>query len=80
MAGEKKPIRPHTARESASSLKLELENRSKDDIDFVKRNQQLATQMKIKRAPSVEMLKNLQDKTTKDLDTYLSQKNGKVPQ
>jgi hypothetical protein len=55
------------------------ERKTKDDIDFVKQNQQIATQFRLKRAPSVEQLKLVQEKLNKDLEKYNALKKGKVP-
>ena len=78
--------RPATARETTSesgelALKLAnaFEKKSKDDIDFIKHNQQLAKQCQLKRAPSVEMLKSFQEKTNKQFETYMANKKGKIP-
>lgn len=78
--------RPQTAREAptsggelAAAAASATERRAKDDIDFVKHNQELAKQIKLKRAPSVDMLKSLQEKTNKQLEAYMEKQKGKVP-
>jgi hypothetical protein len=73
--------RPHTARPSsaASNASAESARKTKDDIDFVKQNAQIATQFKLKRAPSVEQLKLVQEKLNKDLEKYNALKKGKIP-
>lgn len=77
-------MRPQTAREASTEanqdLKDALKRRAKDDIDFIKHNQNLANQIRIKRAPSVEMLKNLQEKTNKDFEAYMNNRKGKIPE
>jgi len=74
--------RPQTARESPKERKInELSKKfaSKDDMDFIKHNQKVVTQMQIKRAPSVENLRQVQEKLSKDLEAYNNRKFGKVP-
>ena len=76
-------IRPQSARqaprENTSVPSFDKKFGSKDDIDFVKRNQALAKEVQIKRAPSVEMLKNVQEKLNSDLKTYQEKNKGKIP-
>lgn len=74
--------RPQTARESPKDPKtLELNKKfaSKDDMDFIKHNQKVVTQMHMKRAPSVENLRQVQEKLSKDLEAYNNRIKGKVP-
>jgi hypothetical protein len=73
--------RPQTARPSSSQSNISAtsENKSKDDFDFIKQNQKLATQFKIRRAPSVEILKLVQEKLNKDLEKYNEKNKGKLP-
>jgi hypothetical protein len=52
---------------------------SKDDLDFIKHNQLVAKQAQIKRAPSMEMLKYVQEKLNKDLEIYQTKIKGKIP-
>lgn len=52
---------------------------SKDDLDFVKHNTLVAKQAQLKRAPSVEMLKYVQEKLNKDLENYQTKNKGKIP-
>jgi hypothetical protein len=56
-----------------------MSSRSKDDIDFIKHNQKMAKQVHIKRAPSVEMLKKVQNKLNSDLEKYNNKIKGKLP-
>lgn len=79
--------RPQTAREAPTDTSGELaaaaasanNRKAKDDIDFIKHNQELAKQIKLRRAPSVDMLKSLQEKTNKQLEAYMEKQKGKVP-
>ena len=78
--------RPQTAREppreNDTLLNLGTSDKkfqSKDDIDFIKRNQQIAKQATLKRAPSVEQLKKVQEKLNTDLEIYEKKIKGKVP-
>jgi hypothetical protein len=75
--------RPQSARQSpkTSDAKEMADKKfsSKDDLDFIKLNQKLVTQVQIKRAPSVEMLKQVQNKLNKDLEAYNNKIKGKVP-
>jgi hypothetical protein len=52
---------------------------SKDDIDFVKHNQKIASKVQIKRAPSMEQLKSVQNKLESDMNKYNSRIKGKIP-
>lgn len=79
--------RPQTARETsdtgselAAAAATAHEKKAKDDIDFIKHNQQLAKQVRMRRAPSVEMLKNLQEKTNKQFEAYMADKKGRIPE
>ena len=74
-ASRPQSARPSSAVSNASTTAL----KSKDDIDFIKHNQLVATQFKLKRAPSVEQLKLVQEKLSRDLEKYHAQKKGKVP-
>lgn len=69
--------RPSSAQSNASATSGKYA--SKDDIDFVKQNRAIVTQFKLKKAPSVEQLKQVQEKLKQDLDKYNEQKKGKVP-
>lgn len=71
--------RPQSARQAETENKLELELKSKDDIDFIKLNQKLATQLKLKRAPSVEFLKKIEEKQQNELKEYENKIKGKIP-
>lgn len=72
--------RPQSARPaSADPVKSNRSTRSKDDIDFIRQNQQLAKEVRIRRAPSVEQLKCVQEKLNKDLENYNQKIKGKVP-
>ncbi|CAF0763571.1 unnamed protein product [Brachionus calyciflorus] len=73
--------RPQSARPStANSVKSNKSTGSKDDIDFIRQNQLLAKESRIRRAPSVEVLKSAQEKLEKDLENYNKKIKGKVPQ
>jgi hypothetical protein len=52
---------------------------SKDDIDFIKHNQKVAKSAQLKRAPSIEQLKSVQEKLNKDLEAYNNKIKGKIP-
>ncbi len=54
--------------------------KSKDDLDFIELNKQIATSLKIKRAPSVELLQNVLQKRNKSLETYENNVKGKIPE
>lgn len=75
--------RPQSARqaprENTSQNSMGKKYGSKDDIDFVKRNQTLAKDSHMKRAPSVENLKQVQEKLNNDLRTYEEKNLGKIP-
>jgi hypothetical protein len=80
--GSASGIRPQSARPSSAASNASVaanQGKSKDDFDFVKHNQLVATQFKLKKAPSVEQLKQVQEKLSQDLEKYHSKKNGKVP-
>ena len=53
--------------------------KSKDDIDFVTLNKSVAKAFIIKRAPSVENLKHVQEKKATDLEKYDNAVKGKIP-
>ena len=76
--------RPQSARASpkANNAKDSSQKKyaSKDDFDFIKMNQSLASSVHMKKAPSVENLKEVQMKMEKDLETYQKKCRGKVPQ
>lgn len=76
-------VRPQSARQapSESSTKAPVEKKfaSKDDIDFIKRNQKLAKEVQIKRAPSMENLRSVQEKLNNDLKVYQEKIKGKIP-
>ena len=59
---------------------LDEKIKSKDDIDFIKLNRQLAVNRQIKRAPSVEMLKKVEQKKQHELENYELKIKGKVPE
>lgn len=72
--------RPQSARPATADNKSQVSTqKSKDDIDFIKHNQQFAKQSLIRRAPSMEMLKQVQEKLNKDLEKYENKVKGKVP-
>lgn len=75
--------RPQSARQSpkANDGKEMSQKKfaSKDDFDFVKLNQNLAKQAHMKKAPSMENLKHVQEKMGKDLELYQQKIKGKVP-
>ncbi|RNA36308.1 enkurin domain-containing 1 [Brachionus plicatilis] len=72
--------RPQSARPStAGSTKTNRSTSSKDDIDFVRQNRELAKEPRMKRAPSMEMLKNVQEKLNKDMEKYNEKIKGKIP-
>ena len=76
--------RPQSARQSPKLNQAqemsEKKFASKDDLDFLKHNQLLAKQAQLKKAPSVEMLKQVQEKLNKDLELYQTKIKGKIPQ
>ena len=77
-------MRPQSARQAprenaGNTTPVDKKYGSKDDIDFIKRNQSLAKEVQIKRAPSVEMLKSVQEKLNNDLKTYQEKNKGKIP-
>ena len=73
--------RPQSAREPPKENKNPVSPKfaSKDDIDFIKLNSQFAKQVSMKRAPSVEMLKHVQEKLNHDLEKYRKSVKGKIP-
>lgn len=54
--------------------------KSKDDIDFIRHNRNVVKQMQMRRAPSVESLRSLQEKTNQQFDEYINKRKGKVPE
>lgn len=72
--------RPQSARPStAGSTKTNKTTGSKDDIDFVRQNCQLAKEQRMRKAPSMEMLKSVQEKLDKDMEKYNEKIKGKIP-
>lgn len=72
--------RPQSARPStAGSTKTNNSTSSKDDIDFIRQNRQLAREPRMKKAPSMEMLKSVQEKLDKDMEKYNEKIKGKLP-
>ncbi len=75
-------VRPQSARQAPREKTTEPTDKkfgSKDDIDFIKRNQKLAKDVQIKRAPSMENLKSVQEKLNNDLKIYQEKIKGKIP-
>lgn len=77
--------RPQSARpvsqaaSQTSTAEFKKKYGSKDDIDFIKHNQKVATTVQLKRAPSIEMLKQVQSKLDNDLNKYNEKIKGKIP-
>ncbi len=74
--------RPQSARQAPKeNLNTEPNKKfsSKDDLDFIKHNQMAAKQVQLKRAPSLEMLKYVQEKLNKDMENYHTKIKGKIP-
>ncbi len=75
--------RPQTARHSPKKNDgKELSEKkfaSKDDFDFLKHNQKVVQSFHLKKAPSMENLRQVQDKLQKDFDKYQEKSKGKVP-
>lgn len=82
-AHSKTGSRPQSARQAPKENDLNMvpnkKFASKDDLDFIKHNQLVAKQAQIKRAPSMEMLKYVQEKLNKDLEIYQTKIKGKIP-
>ena len=77
-------VRPQSARQAPRENTTQTETTdkkfgSKDDIDFIKRNQKLAKEVHIKRAPSMENLRSVQEKLSNDLKIYQEKIKGKIP-
>jgi hypothetical protein len=76
--------RPQTARQSPKRNDgKELSEKkfvSKDDFDFLKHNQKVAQSVQLKKAPSMENLRQVQEKMQKDFNKYQEKSKGKVPQ
>lgn len=75
--------RPQSARQSPSTNDAKeftlKKYASKDDFDFLKANQNFAKTALMKKSPSVENLKQVQQKMEKDLEKYQQKNKGKVP-
>ena len=71
--------RPQSARPATANSVKSNTSGSKDDIDFIRANQELAKEARIRRAPSIEALKSVQEKLNKDLEKYNEKIKGKVP-
>ena len=77
-------MRPQSARQAprentTQTTSTDKKFASKDDIDFIKRNQKLAKDVQLKRAPSVENLRSVQEKLNNDLKIYHEKIKGKIP-
>ncbi len=75
--------RPQSARQSpkTNDAKEETQKKfvSKDDFDFIKFNSSYSKSVAMKRAPSVENLKQVQQKMENDFEKYQQKIKGKVP-
>lgn len=71
--------RPVSQASQTNTAEFKKKYGSKDDIDFVKHNQKVATTVQLKRAPSIEMLKQVQSKLDNDLNKYNEKIKGKIP-
>lgn len=75
--------RPQSARQSpkANDVKEQTQRKfaSKDDFDFIKFNSSYSKSVGMKKAPSVENLKQVQQKMDKDFQNYQQKIKGKVP-